>query len=140
MNPTSFLRKLLGGKQEGLDRRTLRLVSLCDALLAEPAEFTGTALAREAVRAYEALEPACRFEFFDVLAREYSPSPQAVGAAADAYRGEPSPANLVRLQDTVEPARQELFRRLNTGPGGTAALVEMRSELLRELPAHPQWR
>ena len=43
MSPTSFLRKLLGGKQEGLDKRTLRLISLCDALLAEPAEFTGTA-------------------------------------------------------------------------------------------------
>ncbi len=140
MSPTSFLRKLLGGKQEGLDRSTLRVISLCDALLAEPAEFTGTGLAREAVRAYEALDPACRIQFFDVLAREYSPSPQAVAAAADAYRGDPSSANLVRLQDTVEPARQELFRRLNMAPGGTAALVEMRRELLRELAAHPQWR
>jgi malonyl-CoA decarboxylase len=140
MNPTSFLRKLLGGRQEGLDRRTHHVISLCDALLSEPAEFTGTALAREAVRSYQGLDPACRAQFFDVLAREYSPSPQAVVAAADAYRGEPSPGNLVRLQDTVEPARQELFRRLNMAPGGTAALVDMRRELLAELGEHPQWR
>src|SRR4051812_15579573 len=140
MSPTSFLRKLLGGRQEGLDRRTHHVIALCDALLAEPTEFTGTALAREAVRAYEALDAACRAQFFDALAREYSPSPQAVAAAAEAYRGEPSPANLVRLQDTVEPARQELFRRLNMAPGGTAALVDMRRALLAELGEHPQWR
>jgi malonyl-CoA decarboxylase len=140
MSPTSFLRKLLGGLQEGLDRRTHHVVSLCDALLAEPAEFTGTALAREAMRAYEALDASCRAQFFDALAREYSPSPQAVAGAAEAYRGEPSPANLIRLQDTVEPARQELFRRLNMAPGGTAALVEMRRQLLAARAEHPEWR
>ena len=140
MSPTSFLRKLLGGKQEGLDRRTLHVISLCDALLAEPAEFTGTGLAREAVRAYEALDLACRSQFFDTLAREYSPSPQAVASAAEAYRGEPSPANLIRLQETVEAPRQELFRRLNMAPGGTAALVEMRRTLLAERAEHPDWR
>src|SRR5882724_3053922 len=140
MSPTSFLRKLLGGRQEGLDRRTHHVISLCDALLAEPAEFTGTALAREAVRAYEALDPGCRTQFFDALAREYSPLPQAVAGAADAYRGEPSPANLIRLQETVEPARQELFRRLNMAPGGTAALVEMRRLLMKSAHEKPSWR
>ena len=34
----------------------------------------------------------------------------------------------------AEPRRQELFRRLNLAPGGTAALVRMREELL-EAPA-----
>ena len=140
MNPTSFLRRLLGGRQDGIDRRTRELVTLCDALLAERAEFAGAALARDALLAYQGLDERGREEFFDVLARAYSPSPEAVGAAADAYRADPSPEHLLRLQETVEPARQELFRRLNMAPGGTATLVEMRRLLMKRLKERPQWR
>jgi malonyl-CoA decarboxylase len=140
MNPTSFLRRLLGGRQDGIDRDTRDLVALCEALLAERAEFAGAALARKALLAYQGLDERRREEFFEVLARAYSPSPQAVGAAADAYRSDPSPANLVRLQETVEPARQELFRRLNMAPGGTTTLVEMRRLLMKSLKERPQWR
>src|SRR5882672_7551622 len=140
MNPTSFLRRLLGGRQDGIDRRTRDLVALCDALLAERAEFAGAALARDALIAYQGLDERCREEFFDVLARAYSPSPEGVGVAADAYRSDPSPGNLIRLQETVEPARQELFRRLNMAPGGTAALVEMRRRLMKSAHEKPSWR
>jgi malonyl-CoA decarboxylase len=140
MNPTSFLRRLLGGRQDGIDLRTRELVTLCDALLAERAEFAGAALARDALLAYQGLDERGREEFFDVLARAYSPSPEAVGAAADAYRADPSPEHLLRLQETVEPARQELFRRLNMAPGGTATLVEMRRLLMKRLKERPQWR
>src|SRR5258706_1861303 len=139
MNPASLLRRLLGGRADGIDRRTRDLVALCDALLAECAEFAGAALARDALLAYQKLDARSREEFFDVLARAYSPSPDVVGAAADAYRIDPSPDNLIRLQDTVEPARQELFRRLNMAPGGTATLVEMRKLLMKSLKEKPQW-
>ena len=140
MNPTSFLRRLLGGRQDGIDRRTRELVTLCDAVLAERAEFAGAALARDALLAYQRLDERGREEFFDVLDRAYSPSPEAVGAAAEAYRADPSPEHLLRLQETVEPARQELFRRLNMAPGGTATLVEMRRLLMKSLKERPQWR
>lgn len=140
MSATSFLRRLLGGKREGIDRRTQDLVALCEGLLAERAEFAGAALARDALVAYQGLDDRCREEFFEVLARAFSPSPEAVGVAADAYRADPSPGNLMRLQDTAEPARQELFRRLNVAPGGTAALVELRRQLLHGLASHPAWR
>jgi malonyl-CoA decarboxylase len=140
LTPFSFLRRLLGGKHDGMARRTHALASLCEALLAERAEFAGAALAREALRAYQALDDRSREAFFEVLAGAYSPSTEAVGEAADAYRADPSPDNLLRLQATVEPARQELFRRLNMAPGGTAALVEMRRLLLRSLDTRPQWR
>jgi malonyl-CoA decarboxylase len=136
----SLLRRLLRGRQEGVERPTQDLLSLCENLLAEPAEFTGTALARDALLAYQRLDERGRQEFFDILARAYSPSPEAVGAAADAFRVDPSPDNLARLQDQVEPLRQELFRRLNMAPGGTATLVQMRSVLLKGIRAHPQWR
>src|SRR6266581_416227 len=140
MGATSFLRRLLGGRPEGIERRTRDLVALCEALLAERVEFAGAALARDALLAYQQLDARCREEFFDVLARAYSPAPEAVGAAADAYRADPSPGNLIRLQETVEPARQELFRRLNMPPGGTAALVEMRRRLMQSAQEKPSWR
>src|SRR5207247_9017411 len=53
-------------------------------------------------------------------------------------RNEPSQANLIRLQAAVESPRQELFRRVNVVPGGTAALVDLRRQLLRTLNEHPQ--
>jgi len=140
MNSVSFPARPPGGPQDGVQRRTRDLVALCEALLAERAEFAGAALARAALLAYQGLDERCREEFFDILARAYSPSPEAVGAVADAYRTDPSPDNLVRLQETVEPARQELFRRLNMASGGTATLVEMRRLLMKSLKEKPHWR
>jgi len=58
--------------------------------------------------------------------------------AAAAYRLDASPANLVALQEAVEPPRQELFRRCNMAAGGTALLVDMRRRLLRTLAEHPE--
>jgi malonyl-CoA decarboxylase len=117
-----------------------QLFSLCDALLRESGEYTSTALAREALESYQALNKHGREQFFDALARDYSPAPDAVGRAAAAYQANPSPDNLVRMQESVESKRQELFRRLNMAPGGTAALVEMRSSLLKELRTRGEWR
>jgi malonyl-CoA decarboxylase len=140
MSAPSFLRRLLGGRPQSIERGTQDLVALCDALLAERAEFAGAALARDALLAYQRLDEKEREAFFEILARAFSPSPEAVGNAAEAYRADPSAANLLRLQRTVEPARQELFRRLNMAPGGTAALVEMRRVLLERLAEKPHWR
>ena len=121
------------------DRHTRRTVALCRALLSERGEASGAALAREALEAYRLLAGPGLKAFFDVLAREFSPDPEAVEEAAGAYRQDASQANLIRLQNVVEPPRQELFRRLNLADGGTAALVEMRRRLLRDLRAQPQW-
>jgi malonyl-CoA decarboxylase len=140
MGAASFLRKLIGGGRAGIDRRTAQLVGLCNALLAESGEYASIALARDALAAYQRLDERLRDEFFDMLARHYSPSPDAVSRAAAAYQASPSAANLIELQAVVEPARQELFQRLNMPPGGTAALIEMRRHLLGRLKAHPEWR
>src|SRR5262245_14049407 len=140
MGATSFLRRLLGGGQGGVDRKVHDLLSLCESLLSESGEYASTALARDALAAYQALDEHLRSEFFDVLARHYSPSPEAVTAAAGAYQASPSPENLLKLEATVEPARRELFRRLNTAPGGTATLVDMRRRVLQGVREKPQWR
>jgi malonyl-CoA decarboxylase len=136
---TSFLRRLFGGGPQN-GRGLPRLLELCQALLAESGEFASAAIARDALAAYKSLDEHARETFFDALAREYSPAADAVARAAAAYQADPSPDHLIALPAVVEPRRQELFRRLNMAPGGTAALVEMRKTLLQGLRAHPHWR
>ena len=90
-------------------------------------------MAADALEIYHALDQPARRAFLDILNRDFSPDPEQVGAAADAYRNDPSPDTLLHLQRVVEPPRQELFRRLNLAPEGTRALVQMRSQVLREI-------
>jgi len=138
VNTPSFLRRLLDRMRGG--HETQQLVQLCAALLGERGEVSGAALARQSVAAWQKLDEHGREEFFDALAQEFAPSPEAVGKAADAYRYDPTPQNLIQLQEVIDTARQELFRRLNMAPGGTATLVEMRRQLLRGLKKHPAWQ
>lgn len=138
MSAASFLRQLLG-RSRNVGGNTPLLVSLCEALLGERGEVSGAALARQALAAWQALDARGREEFFDILAKEFAPAAEAVGKAADAYRFDPTPQNLIQLQQVIDSARQELFRRLNMAPGGTAALVDMRRQMLRGLKAHPAW-
>ncbi len=140
MTAASFLRRLLGKMRPGVNHRTQHLVSLCETLLGQRGEVSGAVLARDALAVYRLLDERGREEFFNILASEFAPSPEAVGKAADAYRYDPTPENLIRLQELVESARQELFRRLNMAPGGTETLVAMRADLLRGLKKHAHWR
>src|SRR6185436_8352901 len=137
MSATSFLRRLFGrdpATQVG------ELVSLCESLLSERGEIAGVALARDVLARYQELQDAGREAFFDALGANFSASPESVGHAADAYRRDPTPENLIRLQEAAQSARQELFRRLNAAPGATAALVEMRRLVLKGAAQHPHWK
>ena len=44
------------------------------------------------------LDPESREKFFDHLVADFSPSPDALSRAADAYRTDPSQKNLIRLR------------------------------------------
>jgi len=114
-----------------------RTVELCRALLSARGEVSGARLAAEVTGAYQRLTDEQVEWFFDRLAKAFSPDPEAVQKAASAYQLDPSPANLIELQEIVEAPRQELFRRWNMAPGGTAVLVDMRRRLLRTLEDHP---
>ena len=119
------------------ERRAVRLAKLLRTLISERGESSGALMARRAVALYNGLDDEGRALFFDLLARDFSPDPDEVLAAAEAYRSEPCAATLSRLQVVTEPPRQEIFRRMNMAPGGTAVLVAMRRLLLDALPAHP---
>jgi malonyl-CoA decarboxylase len=133
-------RVLIDRQLRGLARQPVRgATDLCHALLSQRGEASGAALAREVLVAYGGLDAAGRAEFFQQLVDEFSPEPEAIVGAAEAYRAQPSTAMLSALARVVEAPRQELFRRLNMAPGGTAALVEMRALLLEQIPDRPAW-
>jgi malonyl-CoA decarboxylase len=115
-----------------------RALALCDALLSEQGELSGRRLAAYALSAYQSLDEVGRDIFFDRLVADFGPDAAEVDRAAARYRADASSANLVRLQAAVEPPRQELFRRANMAPGGTAVLLEMRREMLKTLGTHPE--
>ncbi|PVE48785.1 malonyl-CoA decarboxylase [Pararhodobacter aggregans] len=115
------------------------LVQLADLLLSRRGEASGVALARSLVRAYGAAPMAERHAFLLLLAERYGPDAEGVARAVAALQaGEP--AALEGLHAAAEPRRQELFRRINLAPGGTAALVGMREDLLGALPETPALR
>jgi malonyl-CoA decarboxylase len=113
------------------------LVALCDSLLSERGEVSGARIAAEAMAAYEQLTDAARDVFFAKLVDQYGADPDKVSRAIDRYQADSAPTRLHDLHVAAESRRQELFRRLNTAPGGTRTLVQMRADLLRTLATHP---
>jgi malonyl-CoA decarboxylase len=123
------------------DSTPLRLVlAECRRLLSVRGEANGPLLARQIAQRIDALTDEQRERLFDRLASDFSPDPKAVLVAAQAYAEKPDARTLIHLTRLAEPPRQELFRRLNAAPGGTAAIVRLRRALLEKLPRRPQWR
>jgi malonyl-CoA decarboxylase len=109
----------------------------CRRLLSVRGEANSPVLAASIVARLDGLEEAQRGRFFERLASDFSPDPKAVLSAAQAYAAEPNAEAIIRLARVAEPPRQELFRRLNRAPGGTAAIVRLRRALLDRLPKNP---
>jgi malonyl-CoA decarboxylase len=118
-------------------RSAERLAERLRTLASQRGEASGALLARRAVGLYGRLDAAGRRHFFQVLARDFSPERNAVLEAAVAYNHDPSPDNLARLQRGAEPPRQEIFRRMNMAPGGTATLLALRTELVAAMREDP---
>jgi malonyl-CoA decarboxylase len=115
-----------------------RLERLCRALLSQLGEASGVALAQQVLDQYRRLPIGGRLDFFRLLARDFNPDRTQLRAAWAAYDADPTPESLQALLQAVEPPRQELFRRLNLAPGGTAALVAMREDLLKHGSGVPE--
>ncbi len=121
-----FLSNLL----QSLQGRRRDMPFLCHRLLSERGEASQTAIAQEIITAYNSMKPDQRPAFFEILSREFSPDEAAVRLAAAEYERAPSSSSLEALSEAVEAPRQELFRRINTAPGGTETLVTLREHLL----------
>jgi malonyl-CoA decarboxylase len=117
------------------ERHVRSLLGDCRRLLSERGEANGPTIASGIVGQIDGLSEEQRLAFFQHLAQDFGPDPQEVLACAQAYAKAPTePAHLIRLTQATEPPRQELFRRLNRAPGGTAAIVRLRRALLERLP------
>ncbi len=107
----------------------LRQTSL--AILAVRDEASATRLARLLVKRWDEADDDARLGYLRFLTAELGPDPDVLNAAIERYRADPSPTASVALSEAVEAPRQELLRRLNTAPGGTATVVALRSALHR---------
>src|SRR5438552_5553941 len=118
---------------------TLRgLLIDCKRLLSERGEANSVTIARDLVARFSALPEDQQATFFERLSRDFSPDPDAVLQSAQAYAKEPNARNLIHLTHMAEPPRQELLRRINRLPGGTASIVAMRRALLARVARQPE--
>jgi len=86
-----------------------------------------------------ALDASGRHGFQRYLATGFQPDGTALRAAAESYLADATAEAAAALAQAADPPRQELLRRMNMAPGGTAALVEMRRQLLGKLKLHAAW-
>ena len=117
-------------RREVAEQRSANLAQLCEDLLSGRGEASGVALAREILSLYGELKTGPRITFFEVLARRFGPDRARLSAAVAAWQASPSDLSAAEVHRASEPRRLELFRRLNLAPGGTAALVRMREQLI----------
>lgn len=128
-------RALLRGTFSGNGETKLshqELIQLGETLLSRRGEATGVALAHSLLAGYAAASVEDRASFLKSLADRFGPDHARLDTAIEAYRAGDVSA-IGALHQAAEPRRQELIRRLNLAPGGTAALVQMRETLLAQL-------
>ena len=107
-------------------------------LISERGESNAVSMADDVVNNYRKLGKDQHVQFFTFLFEKFNPDADAVMKAAQNYAAEANARNYVRLQRIVEAPRQELFRRLNRASEGTAAVVQMRRDLLQVLDKKPE--
>ncbi len=122
------------------DRLVAKALRECHRMLSVRAEANSPAIAQQVIALLEQLTDRELDGLFDALVREFSPDPKKALIAAQNYAQAPDAHTLATLLDATEPPRQELFRRLNRAPGGTAAIVRLRRHLLSRLKKNPQWQ
>jgi malonyl-CoA decarboxylase len=133
-------RAVLGMKPPREPAEDRDLEFLGEALLSRRGEASGVALAQSLLSAFADTGEPQRLKFLASLADRFGPDRRAIELVIAAYQREEGGdrTKLEALHAAAEPRRQELIRRLNLAPGGTASLVRMRQVLLSLLPAHPE--
>src|SRR6202521_5647937 len=125
---------LADAKPASLDRAR----QLAATLLSERGEASGAQVARELHHVLRALDPDDRHNFQRYLAMEFNPDKTVLHTAAERYLADTTAEAAAALAQAADPPRQELLRRMNMAPGGTGALIAMRSELTAHLHDEPE--
>lgn len=115
------------------------LIALTEAVLSGRGEASGAALARAVLERFEESDQESKTTYFKALAERFGSDHQGLVESARRYLKDPSSAHAMALHEAAEPRRQELIRRLNRAQNGTAALVDMRRQLIGLLQTHPEF-
>ena len=107
-------------------------------LISERGESNAVSMADDVVNNYRKLTKDQHIPFFTYLFEKLNPQVDAVLKAAQNFAAEATARNYIHLQKVTESPRQELFRRLNRADHGTAAVVQMRRDLLQILDKKPE--
>lgn len=110
------------------------LSQLTHALLADRGEASGLTTAAIILDLLDTADDAALLGFFRLLLADFSPDPEPIRAAL----ARPLDVAATRaLHFLAEPPSQEVLRRLNQVPGGTARLVALRTRLIRLMKDAP---
>lgn len=104
---------------------------LCNTLLSLKGEASSVAIAEEILLAYRSTSHDNKKLFFHFLYHELGVQHAKVDAGIALYQKDKSQEAALRLAQACEAPRLELLRTLNTAPGGTMALIDMREEMTR---------
>ncbi|ACP21751.1 predicted MCD, Malonyl-CoA decarboxylase MCD (plasmid) [Sinorhizobium fredii NGR234] len=134
-------RKLLFAGSRAADvAAEANLETLCEMLLSSRGEASGMAIAAEILARWSKLDSDGVEAFLHVLSEKFGADTVKLDKAVDRYRTEKSPSAIIALHGAAEPRRQELLRRLNHAPGGTAKLVRIRQQLLASKDRSDEFR
>lgn len=126
-------------RKRGAPAAASDLPDMCDALYSGLGEASGAALAADILAAYGVLSEDERVAFFTDLLERFGSDRDKVQELLVRFNANPEDRETAALlHQASEPRRQELIRRFNRAPGGTAAIVAMRADLLRAIKDRPE--
>ena len=126
----------------GLDARFFRrsqrgILELAEEMLRRSGEASGSALALELIEEYQTLDREQRKQLFRGLLDDYGPDEDRLQSVISAYQDDPSPQTAEGFLKAAQSRRMDLFRLINTVPGGTRFLIKMREDLFVALRDNP---
>jgi malonyl-CoA decarboxylase len=102
---------------------------LCNTLLGLKGEASSVAIAEEILDAYRNASHDNKKLFFHFLYNELGVEHARVDVGIARYQQDKTQEAALQLAQACEAPRLELLRTLNTAPGGTMALINMREEM-----------
>jgi malonyl-CoA decarboxylase len=114
------------------------ILQIAETLLSGRGEASDVGVAREFLTAYSSLTENEGLSFLTFLDRQFGPDQPRLERALRNLQEKPTAKAAREMYEAAEPRRLELFRRINLAPGGTKGLLQMREDVLRNLPAHAE--
>lgn len=138
MRLASLTRRVLNHSSE-TEERVKALTSMSHALMKRHTGQSNVDTAKKLVSTLETCDPETREWFLRMVRVDFAPVPDRIEEAIQVWQQrKEEESSVIDLWQAAEPPRQELFRRINMAPGGTALLIQLRAQLAELLPTLPE--